>query len=385
MSVPNPFNPRIPSHPDGFIGRENELSEFSNCLNSTIHSSTMSMAIVGNRGIGKSSFLAKCDDLAKNRNCIVIRFSSIEGGFESIEDLCSYILVQIQNEVTKRSKLALLKKNSIDFFKTFDFKISYKEFGIEVKSKASQSILQSLFREKLSEIWKNASNSCSGIVIMIDEAEVIEQIPGMLMFLREVFSRLGEEKSSYMLVLSGKLAFPQQMSEKFSPLARFFHPLELHNFTKQESILLIETKLKATKVKIDEKTTAKMHDESEGHPYVLTAIAYILYENLPEGDHELRLKHYAAIKPKISNYLNADYFGIMYRKLSPTTKLLLRYIARQGGRATFAEICKAVKKPKGTVSPLVIQLVEQGSLIKIERGTYKIFHNLYKGYLLTVE
>ncbi len=48
MRAPNPFNPRIPAHPDGFIGREGELSEFLSCLNSTMQKSPMSMAVVGN-------------------------------------------------------------------------------------------------------------------------------------------------------------------------------------------------------------------------------------------------------------------------------------------------------------------------------------------------
>ncbi len=383
MHVPNPFNPRIPSHPDGFIGREAELSEFSSCLNSTMAASPMSMAVVGNRGIGKTSFLAKCEDIAKEKNCIAIRFSSIEGGFQSTEDLCAYILVQIQNEIIKRSKLAMLKKSASEFFNKFDFKISYKEFGIEIKKGARHSALQAVFREKLFEIWQNMKGDTKSLVLMIDEAEFIETIPGSLMFLREVFSRLGEEKCSYMLVISGKLAFPDQMTEKFSPLARFFHPTALHNFSKQESFALVKTKLGQTSAKAEEKLLDKIHEESEGHPYVLVAIAYVLYENLPQGDNALTMKLYEAIKPKITTYLNSDYFGVMYKKLRPAGRAILRQLAKLGGEATFSQILKSLKKTSGAVSPVLPELLERGSLVKLERGKYKIFHSLYKEYLLT--
>lgn len=385
MRAPNPFNPRIPAHPDGFIGRENELKEFSSCLNSTIQKSPMSMAIVGNRGIGKSSFLAKCEQMAKEIDCITIRFSAIEGSFESIENICEYILMQIQNEIMRRSKLELLKRKTRDFFTDFHFKISYEQFGFELKRGGKRSVLQSLFREKLSEIWKNLEGNCKGVVILIDEAEIIESVTGALMFLREVFSRLGEEKSSYMLVLSGKLAFPDQMTEKFSPLARFFHPVPLYNFSKQEADLLLRTKLKQTKIKPTEDFLQRIYEESEGHPYVLVAIAFVIYDNLPEKNSAITLEHYQAIKPKITSYLNADYFGVMYRKLSPTARLILQQIAKLDGETTFSELSENLKKSKGAISPILPKLVEQGSLVKLERGRYKIFHTLYKEYLLTAE
>ncbi|MFH1246974.1 MAG: hypothetical protein V1644_01205, partial [Candidatus Micrarchaeota archaeon] len=285
----------------------------------------------------------------------------------------------------KRSKLELLKKSAIAFFNKYDFKISYKDFGVELKKSAVQSALQALFREKLFDIWKHLENNCNGVVIMIDEAEIIEVVPGALMFLREVFSRLGEQRSPFMLVVSGKLAFPDKMSEKFSPLARFFHPLVLHNFSKEESSLLLNTKLKSTGVKVSQEVLAKIFEESEGHPYVLVAVAYVLYENLPEGDNIITLKHYGAIQPKITSYLNADYFGVMYRRLSPTGRLIMKNVAKLGGEATFSNLMRSIGKSKGTISPVIPELVEQGSLIKLDRGKYRIFHNRYKEYLLAQE
>ncbi len=295
------------------------------------------------------------------------------------------MLMQIQNEVIKRSKLELLKKKAIEFFGKFQFKISYERFGLEIKRKEKHLILQSLFREKLFDIWKNLENSCPAVLLMVDEAEVIEAVPGVLMFLREVFSRLGEEKCGYMLVLSGKLEFPEQMTEKFSPLARFFHPIPLSNFSKQESAFLVKTKLNSTNIKADEPLLGKLYEESEGHPYVLVAMAYALYENLPEKDNAIALKHYDAIKPTIASYLNIDYFGVMYKKLRPTGKLILTQMAKIGGEATFSYIIKSVNKNKGSISPVILELVEQGSLVRLERGKYKIFHNLYKEYILTTE
>jgi len=293
--------------------------------------------------------------------------------------------MQIQNEIMKRSKLELLRKKTKDFFTNFQFKISFEKFGLEIKRSERRSVMQTLFREKLADIWKNLDENCQGIILLIDEAEIVEAVQGALMFLREVFSRLGEEKCSYMLVLSGKMAFPEQMTEKFSPLARFFHPLPLHNFSREESDLLLKKKLEHTDVNSTEPFLQKICEESEGHPYVLVAMAFVIFENLPERDNTITLEHYQAIKPKITTYLNTDYFGVMFRKSSPVGRLILITIAKLNGEATFSEITQSIKKSKGAISPIMPKLVEQGSIERLDRGRYKIFHSLYKEYLLTAE
>ncbi len=379
---PNPFNPRIPANPGEFIGREEELGEFLSSLKSTKNRSPMSLAVVGSRGIGKSSFLAKCEQIAKEQNCMVIRFSTIEGGFGSIEDLCDYLLTQLQGEIIKRSKLELVKKKTAKFFEDFEFTLTFKDFGVNIGRKRAQAALQTVFREKLSDIWGKISESVPAVVLLIDEAEIIEALPGALMFLREVFSRLGEEGCGYMLVLSGKLAFPEEMTERFSPLARFFHPVQLKNLSAQECTLLLKTELEGTKVVFDDAVIGRMARDSEGHPYVLVAIAYILYENLPPSDNRMTLKHYEAMELKIAGTLDAEFFGLMYKRARPVGKEILKVIARQGGKASFSEISKALRKSKGTVSPVMAELLEQGTIVKKERGKYELFHGLFKEYIL---
>jgi hypothetical protein len=379
---PNPFNPRIPANPQDFIGRGAELGEFLSSLKSTKNRSPMSLAVVGNRGIGKSSFLAKCEQIAKEQDCMVIRFSTIEGGFDSIEDLCGYLLTQLQGEIIKRSKLELIKGKSAKFFESFEFTLTFMDFGVKIGRKQTHAALQMVFREKLQTVWEKVSDSVPAIVLLIDEAEIIETIPGALMFLREVFSRLGEERCGYMLVLSGKLAFPEEMVERFSPLARFFHPVQLKNLSAHECALLLKTKLEGTGVVLDDAVIERITKDSEGHPYVLVAIAYILYENLSAHEKKITLKLYGAMALKIAGTLDAEFFGIMYRKARPVGKEILKEIARQGGEASFSAIFKSLKKSKGTISPVIAELMEQGTLVKKERGRYELFHGLFKDYLL---
>ena len=379
---PNPFNPRIPANPQEFIGRGTELGEFSSSLKSSMNRSPMSLAAVGGRGIGKSSFLAKCEQIAAQEGCMVIRFSTIEGGFDSIEELCNYLLTQLQGEIIKRSRLELIKSAPAKFFEGFEFTLTFKEFGVKVGRKQADAALQAVFREKLKQIWGKISDSVPAVVLLVDEAEIIEAIPGALMFLREVFSRLGEEKCGYMLVLSGKLAFPEEMTERFSPLARFFHPVQLKSLSAQECALLLKKELHGTGIAFDDEVAGMAARDSEGHPYVLVAIAYILYENLPEGEDIVTPRLYNAMQAKITATLGAEFFGVIYRKARPAGAAILREIARQGGEAQLSEIIKALKKPQGSVSPVVAELVEQGALVRKGRARYALFHGMFKGYLL---
>ncbi|MBI5036376.1 hypothetical protein HZC09_03455 [Candidatus Micrarchaeota archaeon] len=72
----------------------------------------------------------------------------------------------------------------------------------------------------------------------------------------------------------------------------------------------------------------------------------------------------------------------MYKKARPAGKEILKEVARQGGKASFSAVAEALKKSKGTASPVFAELVEQGSLVKKERGRYVLFYGLFRDYLL---
>ena len=92
----NPFNPQSPARPEFFVGRCNEIEIFKRYLFQTIHGSPMNMAIVGNRGIGKTSILTKFENIARSEKCLVTSISNFEGNAENILELANFLLSNLR-------------------------------------------------------------------------------------------------------------------------------------------------------------------------------------------------------------------------------------------------------------------------------------------------
>ena len=382
---PNPFNPTLPARPEDFVGREEEIRHFISRLDSAMSGSPMSMAVVGNRGMGKTSFLAKCESLAEAKGCVVIRFSAIEGEIADLESVCNIVLAELKGELVKRSKLGLFKESLAKFLEEFKYGIKYEnlpELTLKKEKSELPPWLQREFREVLLELWEGTHGKIPAIIIMIDEAEILERVPGGLMFLREVFSRLGEKSCGYQIVLSGKLSFQDKMGERFSPLTRFFHPEELKKLSRKETALLLKTELDKVGIQLSDEAEEQVYAVSEGHPYVAISIGYVSYDNLPAGLPKITAEHLLIFSKQIDDYLNAEFFGRLYNNASPLEKHILKTIASIGTVATFAQIDQKSNMKKGSLSPALAALVETGAIEKKERGTYALFHHLFREYLL---
>jgi len=384
MAVGNPFNTGQVARPSELVNRTKEHDTFETYLDSTTRRSPMSVAICGIRGIGKTSLLAKFEEYAIKKNCIVLRLEAEEGKYSSVVDLYSEILSMTNAELTKRSMLKILSGKVSGFVNSFSFTLTHQESGLGLKvegKKAKDELMPMIFREKMLQIWDNIKAEVPAVIIMIDEAEFLEEIKGGLMALRNTFSRLGEKECGYMLVLSGRLTFHKEMNELFSPLTRFFHPMELKPLSENDVKQLFLLHLKKTNVKIADDCIRKITEDSEGHPYVLLVIGHVLFNQSKEKE-EIQLDLYKENFGEILNYLAVELFDGMYGKLSAAEKTIVSQIARLGGSARVSELVKAMKTQYGALSPYLKSLVRKGSLIKVTRGEYKIFHKLYSKYVL---
>lgn len=208
----------------------------------------------------------------------------------------------------------------------------------------------------------------------------------MLTFLREVFQKVSTE-ANYMLVLAGKLNFPERMSESFSPLNRFFPGFILKPFDAEEIVTYINKKLNSVNISIDQESLNFICRKSEGHPYVLVAMCYLLFDSLAEGENQLDLSLINRAEEKIYAKLAQDFFSPMYHPLTPKAKEILQKIARNVADLsfTFSEAVSWTKREGNYVSPYILELWRKGILNKQERGKYKIFHRLFLDHVKRID
>ncbi len=375
----NPFNPQLPARPNFFVGREPEITEFEKYLTQTIHGSPMNMSITGNRGMGKTSIMMKFEQIAKDQNCLVVRLSNYEGNVKDIIELCDFISANIKTEIISKKPLSKLN----EWLKTLKPTVGWNDVSLTLEKR---QIAQELFRQRLNRLWEEIKDEFKAIVILIDEAESLEKVSGALTFLREVFQRVSSE-ANYMVVLAGKLNFPERMSESFSPLNRFFPVQKLKALNHEEIKEYILRKLEPEKVTVDQKSIDYLVKKTEGHPYVLVAMCYLIFDSLREGKNEIDIDLVGRTEEKIKTRLAQDFFAPMYHPLTKKAKEILIDVCKNvtAVKFTFREAIKWTGKEGSYLSPYILELLRKGILNKPERATYQIFHTSFVEYVKQLE
>ena len=376
----NPFNPQSPARPEFFVGRSSEIETFKRNLFQTIHGSPMSMAIVGNRGIGKTSILSKFNEIAKIEKCLVIRISNIEGNAENVVELSDFILSNLKLEYMSSGKLLFTEKVK-EFLKSINLSFSLGDAKIDLSLKKDAAV--GLFRMNLEKFWLHTRDEFSSIVILIDEAESVERIEGGLMFLREVFQRLSQDSVKYMIVLCGKMNFSESMSEAFSPLNRFFPAIRLNCLNRNETSEFLERSLNVVSCRIEKEASDILHEKSEGHPYILVSMAFNIF-NQSEYDKNIITKELVSKSIDLcESKIEQDYFLSLFHPLTPKCKEIILKMSNKlkATEFAFSEAVDILNMDSSQISPYLQEMHKKGCINKLERGRYQIFHKLFLNFL----
>lgn len=375
---PNPFNPGSPVDPNDFVGRVQELENFRQKLRQTAAGSLASMAVAGGYGVGKTSFLHKCKTIAEEQNALAIYFSLNEIDDLTRETLARMLIQRVQEKVREES---ILKRISNDVYKIIS-RIRITTVGVEVGLRDQSAELPNL-QAALSVVWGAIKNSKEAIVFLIDEARVLEKNRAdLILYLRAVLEQLQIDRIPVMIVPAGKLSISGPSGTGFSPLVRTFPPVILENFSKTESRAFIDKKLGQAGLRITDKAFEKAYEATEGHPFVLSAYLSTAYSKLQAADAELNDLHFKAADVEFVSRVLSPFFSRFYDQAGKTSKSLLRTMAvNPKWESSLSELSEKLKKNNNELSPHLAKLVQDGAIIRIDRGRYKLFHHLLGEYV----
>jgi type II secretory pathway predicted ATPase ExeA len=374
--MPNPFRPGAIVEPEYFVGRSEEISRFNQYMRNTKDGNPHHLAILGERGIGKTSLLRYLDYQTKKQKCMVVRVE-LDPSISSLDDLVTKILADIKRAGISYSLADIGTENLKDFFQKYNISLSLGVAKVEPR-KETEIETKIEFRYKLEEIWSKIKNKVPAVVIMIDEAEQLEQITGSLHYLRNTFLRLSETHCGYLLVLSGKIGMFRQIKELHSPLARFFTPVTLGPLTSEEVCAAIVNPLRESGIALDKNALEAIIKDSEGHPYIVQVIGYLIYES---GKKQITLTDYHILKPIFMKHLSDQLFADLFESSSSDEQKVLYAIAK--GSLSLKDITKKMKKTSTALGSPLTRLVERGCLKRIERGKYQLFHTLFGEYVVS--
>lgn len=376
----NPFRPGGIVEPEYFVGRKDEIARFQQYLKNTCNGNSHHLAILGERGIGKTSLLRYLDSVSRKQKNMVVRIE-LDPETNSIGQLVLQILTELKRSGVSYSLVDKGKEGLKDFFQKYNVSVSLGVLKADSKSgQQAEGESKIEFRYKLEDIWKKVKGNIPAIIIMIDEAEQLEQIKGSLHYLRNTFLRLSEGHAGYMLVLSGKIGLFKQIKELHSPLARFFTPITLGPLTPDEVKEALQKPFAESGRKIDQKLIERIIEDSQGHPYIIQTIGYVLFEQQKK---DISLSDYEALKPIIMKQLADQLFKDMFDSASPEEQKVLKVMSKSKKALELKEIAKKAGKKSNQLGTPIKRLLELNCIRKVGRGKYELFHILFGEFVLT--
>lgn len=376
---PNPFNPGSPVDPNDFVGRVQELESFRQKLRQTEEGSLASMAVAGGYGIGKTSFLHKCKFIAEEDNALSIYFSLNEMDELNRETLARMLIERLQEKVNEEVILKRISSTIMQTLRKIRVKIgSSVELGLGDDSENLSNLHSALLAA-----WQALQNHKKAIVFFIDEARVLEKNRAdLILYLRAVLEQLQINKVPVMIIPGGKLTISGPSGSGFSPLVRTFPPAILENFTKPESQSFIRRKLDKIGISIKNDLLERVHEVTEGHPFVLSAYMAAAYSKIKTGEKELKKEHFEAADIEFVKRILSPFFSRFYDQAAKNSKKILIEMAKNNGEITLSKLSETLKKENNKLSPYLAKLTQDGAIIRIERGKYRLFHKLLAKYVL---
>ena len=374
--MPNPFRPGSIVDPEYFVGRDDEIRRFKTYLKNTKDGNPHNLTILGERGIGKTSLLRYLAHISKEEKCLVVRIE-LDPSIKTIDEFLKHLLNELKQSGIAYSVIEKTRSKLGDFFERYDVSVSLFGAGLGVQ-KTGKAEIKAQFRYQLEGIWGKVKGDVPAIIFMIDEAEQLEAIEGALHYLRNVLLRLSEEHCGYMLVLSGKLTLFKEMKELHSPLARFLNPIKLPSLSNDEAKEALKRPAAAAGIKIGKEALEEMARESEGHPYVIQMMGFVICE---EAKGEVDARVYEVLRPQIMEQLELHLFEDMYNSSSDEEKKILRALAAVKKPMGLGELSISLKTKPAYLGTYLTRLGNSHCIKKMKRGSYELFHGLFGEYI----
>lgn len=377
---PNPFNPGTPIDPSDFVGRMREIETFKEKLRQTASGSLASMSVAGGYGIGKTSFLHKCKVIAEENNALTIYFSLTEMDSQDRETLARMLVQRLQEKVKEEVILKRIASKALDLIKKIKITISG---NVEISMQDTANTDFPNLHSALISAWETIKDSKSEIVFLIDEARILEKNKAkLILYLRSVLEQLQTKNIPIMIIPSGKFTISVSSGSGFSPLVRTFPPAILENFTFEEMKTFVTKKLCDVGIILKQDLLKRVYEFTEGHPFIVSAYMASAYVKMSPKEKEMNTLHFDAADVEFTSRILASFFARFYDAASKNSRKVLHMIAEMKGVANLSDLSDKLHKRNNEISPYLAKLVQDGAIIRTDRGEYRLFHKLFGKYIL---
>lgn len=228
-----------------FIDRTRELEEAYMVCHRIIRGGIGGVFVVGGRASGKTTFLNKLEE-SLNTDKVATVFIPLDQGMMKKDKEALFFRTMVDRSIIAMKKADLIgqsvKDKLLNFMRGFsELDIGFEASGLKFLAKWKRDasvgeqfpyfVMKDALDDLLNMIEKKAEGN-GGIIFLFDEGNIFTKNRSLLEVIRNVFQftpKLG-------LVIAGTLSLLNDVSDVFSPMARFFRKVELGPYPSEEDV-----------------------------------------------------------------------------------------------------------------------------------------------------
>ena len=362
--------------PDEFVGRRLQVEAFRDALRQGIATGrTPSFAVLGEWGIGKSSLLLKCSAV-----CGEADFKMLPVPFSVSKELADYR--QFAETLLDTFSECLARSPSVESRirrELQNWKLKRLNVGaFSLDRDTPQFFLSSgtaILKHAILDAWHRFIRPAqlNGIVFFLDDLHNLNtpSQDAAALALRDQFQSFAIENINCSVCFSAHLNYLSNIRSLAEPAVRFYDKVYLGPFSPAETAEYVKAIFSTAANRAE--FARWLHSKTGGHPYFMAFICRQL-AGLAHGAATLETAQHW---PEIFERLEKEKFRADLAYVTDREIQLLRALARSDDE----EI--SVKKFDGRYERVYFsRLTDKGLLIRTGRGRYKLYHPLFRLFLM---
>ena len=270
-----------------FFNRTQEISNLTNLLNSTSENNAPDILVTGIRGVGKTVLLNKIKQFMDKNYLVVYMDLSVSQTYQknkmSLKGLYDFFYQKIMEEAELKG-IDTIKNHINKFFKTNNFKLkevvvaSAFDISIPIPIIGTERDLERYrdFVFKLpQEIYQHNKSKIDGIIIIIDEFQVIKELDNYLESFLWNFRGYVTEQRNVAYVLSGSMGLQDNLISEIAGQNGAFGgrmlTININPFSKQTTQNYL--KERAPELKFTQEGFERFYKCTSGIPYYINIFA----------------------------------------------------------------------------------------------------------------
>ena len=369
-----------------FFNRTQEISNLTNLLNSTSENNAPDILVTGIRGVGKTVLLNKIKQFMDKNYLVVYMDFSVSQTYQknkmSLKGLYDFFYQKIIEEAQLKG-LDTLKNHIKKFFKTNNFKLkevviaSAFDISIPIPIIGTERDLERYrdFVFKLpQEIYEHNKDKIDGIIIIIDEFQVIKELDTYLESFLWNFRGYVTEQRNVAYVLSGSMGLQDNLiSEIVGQNGAFggrMLTINVNPFSKTTTQNYL--KERAPELKFTQEGFERFYKCTSGIPYYINIFARQLPVNQELDENNVIDAFDNNISFIVSHLINE------WNRLTTKEKDII--IALVDSPLKRIELARKLNVKSGSLSDKLNKL-QNLDLIRFAGGEYEISEKLLKRWL----